>query len=169
MDNKYFTKKGSKVEIEEVHTSNGLEYDINFNGGTDFYTVAKCWDYLLAEKIRDAVADYMQENYKVVGQEDAEMLEESFDEPIMPDKAVAGKPIAAKVVYEEDPRQSFIIHSKRQCKDKWEEQAFQYVMLTGKAYEDEFGIMVPVLQRGVPKKYQQMLKDRFQAKMEELG
>lgn len=77
MDNKFYTKKGSKAEIEEVHTSNGLEYDINFNGGTDYYTVAKCWDYLLAEKIRDAVSDYMQENYKVVGQEDAEMLEES--------------------------------------------------------------------------------------------
>lgn len=74
MDNKFYTKKGSKVEIEEVHTSNGLEYDINFNGGTDYYTVAKCWDYLLAEKIRDAVAEYMQEEYKVVGQEDAEML-----------------------------------------------------------------------------------------------
>ena len=77
MDNKFYTKKGSKVEIEEVHTSAGLEYDINFNGGTDYYTVAKCWDYLLAEKIRDAVSDYMQENNKVVGQEDAEMLEES--------------------------------------------------------------------------------------------
>ena len=148
MDNKVYTKKGSKVEIEEVHTSNGTEFDINFNGGTEFYTVAKCWDYLLAEKIRDAVSDYMQEEYKVVGQEDAEMLDESLDEPIMPDTAVAGKPI-----------------SKMQCKDKWEEQAFQYVMLTGKAYEDEFGIMVPVLQRGVQKKYQQMLKDRFQAKM----
>ena len=77
MDNKFYTKKGSKVEIEEVHTSSGIEFDINFNGGTDYYTVAKCWDYLLAEKIRDAVSDYMQENNKVVGQEDAEMLEES--------------------------------------------------------------------------------------------
>ena len=77
MDNKFYTKKGSKVEIEEVHTSNGTEFDINFNGGTDYYTVAKCWDYLLAEKIRDAVSEYMQEEYKVVGQEDAEMLEES--------------------------------------------------------------------------------------------
>ena len=74
MDNKTWAKKGSKVEIEEVHTSSGLEYDINFNSGTDFYTVAKCWDYLLAEKIRDVVSDYMKENYKVVGQEDAEML-----------------------------------------------------------------------------------------------
>lgn len=74
MDNKFYTKKGSKVEIEEVHTSNGIEFDINFNGGTDYYTVAKCWDYLLAEKIRDAVSEYMQEEYKVVGQEDAEML-----------------------------------------------------------------------------------------------
>lgn len=77
MDNKFYTKKGSKVEIEEVHTSSGIEFDINFNDGTDYYTVAKCWDYLLAEKIRDAVADYMGENYKVVGQEDAKMLEES--------------------------------------------------------------------------------------------
>ena len=75
MDNKFYKKKGSNVEIEEVHTSNGLEYDINFNGGTDYFTVAKCWDYLLAEKIRDAVSEYMQEEYKVVGQEDAEMLE----------------------------------------------------------------------------------------------
>ena len=77
MDNKTWTKKGSNIEIEEVHTSSGLEYQIQFNGGTDFYTVAKCWDFLLAEKLRDAVAEYMQEEYKVVGQEDAEMLEES--------------------------------------------------------------------------------------------
>lgn len=158
-----------RISIDEVETSNGTEFDIIYEGDGDISTVAKCWDYILAEKIRDAVYDYMQEEYKVVGQEDAEMLEESLDEPIMPDTAVAGKPIAAKVVYEEDPRQSFIIHGKRQCRDKWEEQAFQYVMLTGKAYEDEFGIMVPVLQRGVPKKYQHMLKDRFQAKKEELG
>ncbi len=76
-DEMKFMKKGSKVEIEEVHTSNGLEFNINFNGGTDFFTVAKCWDYLLAEKLRDAVSDYMMENYKVVGQEDAEMLDGS--------------------------------------------------------------------------------------------
>ena len=67
----------NEIEIEEVHTSNGIEFNINFNGGTDFYTVAKCWDYLLAEKLRDAVAQYMKTEYKVVGQEDAEMLEEN--------------------------------------------------------------------------------------------
>ncbi len=81
MDNKFYTKKGSKVEIEEVHSVGGpgIEYNINFNGGTDYYTVAKCWDYLLAEKIRDAVAEYMQEEYKVVGQEDADMLDDNED------------------------------------------------------------------------------------------
>jgi hypothetical protein len=163
-----FMRKGSKVSIEEVDTSHGLEYNIVFDGGNDSFTVAKCWDYLLAEKLRDATSEYMAEEYKVVGQEDAEAMTESFDEPIMPDKAVAGKPIAAKVVYEEDPRQSFIIHSKRQCKDKWEDQAFQYVMLTGKAYEDEFGIMVPVLQRGVPKKYKELLSRRFPVSLEEI-
>ena len=157
MDNKFFTKKGSNVEIEEVHTSSGLEYDINFNGGTDYFTVAKCWDYLLAEKIRDAVAEYMQEEYKVVGKEDAEMLEESIDEPIMPNNAVAGKPIAMKVVYADDPKANLTIHSTRQCKDKWEEQAFEYVMLTGKPYEDENGVAVPVLQKGVQKKYRNLL------------
>ncbi len=72
-----FGKKDSKVSIEEVNTSHGLEYDIVFDGGNDSFTVAKCWDYLLAEKLRDAVSDYMMENYKVVGQEDAEMLDES--------------------------------------------------------------------------------------------
>lgn len=82
MDNKTWTKKDNKVEIEEVHTSSGLEYDINFNGGNDYYTVAKCWDYLLAEKLRDAVDEYMQNEYKVVGQEDSEMLEESAGKPI---------------------------------------------------------------------------------------
>lgn len=161
-------KNDSKVSIEEVNTSSGIEYDIVFDGGTDCYTVAKCWDYLLAEKLRDATSKYMAEEYKVVGQEDAEALNESLDEPIMPDKAVAGKPIAAKVVYEEDPRQSFIIHSTRQCKDKWEEQAFQYVMLTGKAFEDEFGVMVPVLQRGVPKKYKELLSRRFPVSLEKI-
>ena len=65
----------NRIEIEEVHTSNGVEFNINFNDGTDFYTVAKCWDYLLAEKLRDAVAKYMKTEYKVVGQEDAEMLD----------------------------------------------------------------------------------------------
>ena len=67
----------NRIEIEEVHTSNGVEFNINFNGGTDFYTVAKCWDYLLAEKLRDTVAKYMKTEYKVVGQEDSEMLEEN--------------------------------------------------------------------------------------------
>ena len=68
-------KMENRIEIEEVHTSNGIEFNINYNGGTDFYTVAKCWDYLLAEKLRDAVAKYMKTEYKVVGQEDAEMLD----------------------------------------------------------------------------------------------
>ena len=70
-------KRDSKVSVEEVNTSNGLEYDIVFDGGNDVYTVAKCWDYLLAEKIRDTVSKYMAEEYKVVGQEDAEMLDKS--------------------------------------------------------------------------------------------
>ena len=67
--------KKIRVEIEEVNSSSGIEFQIQINGGNDLYTVAKCWDYLLAEKIRDAVAEYMQEEYKVVGQEDAEMLD----------------------------------------------------------------------------------------------
>ena len=72
-----FMKKGSKVSIEEVNTSNGLEFNIVFDGGNDSFTVAKCWDYLLAEKLRDATSEYMAEEYKVVGQEDAEKLDGS--------------------------------------------------------------------------------------------
>ena len=74
-----FMRKGSKVSIEEVNTSNGLEYNIMFDAGgrAGEVTVAKCWDYLLAEKLRDATSEYMAEEYKVVGQEDAEMLDGS--------------------------------------------------------------------------------------------
>lgn len=53
-------KKKSNVSIEEVNTSHGLEYDIVFDDGSDSYTVAKCWDYLLAEQIRDTVSEYME-------------------------------------------------------------------------------------------------------------
>lgn len=67
--------KKIRVEIEEVNSSSGIEFQIQINGGNDFYTVAKCWDYLLAEKIRDAVTEYIKDEYKVVGQEDAEMLD----------------------------------------------------------------------------------------------
>ena len=71
--------KNIRIEIEEVNSSNGIEFQIQVNGGGDSYTVVKCWDYLLAEKIRDAVADYIQGEYKVVGQEDAEMLDDNED------------------------------------------------------------------------------------------
>lgn len=75
-DNKRYLKKESKVSIDEKHTPAGLEFRINVEDNHDLYTVAKCWDYLLAEKLRDAVAEYMKTEYKVVGQEDAEMIEE---------------------------------------------------------------------------------------------
>lgn len=162
-----FLKKGSKVSIEEVKSgSTGLEYDIKFDAGEQAgeITVAKCWDYLLAEKLRDAVSEYMAEEYKVVGQEDAEMLEESFDEPIMPDKAIAGKPIAVKVVYADDPKAQHTIHSTRQCMNKNEEEAFKQVMTTGKPYEDDTLVAVPVLQRGVQKKYQPLLSKFSESK-----
>ena len=68
-------KKKSNVSIEEVNTSHGLEYDIVFDDGSDSYTVAKCWDYLLAEQIRDTVSEYMEGEYKVVSQGDAKGLE----------------------------------------------------------------------------------------------
>ena len=82
-----FMRKGSKVSIEEVNTSNGLEYNIMFDAGerAGEITVAKCWDYLLAEKLRDATSEYMAEEYKVVGQEDAEMLDGSDALACLPD------------------------------------------------------------------------------------
>lgn len=151
-------KKDSKVSIEEVNTSSGIEYNIVFDGGTDCYTVAKCWDYLLAEKLRDATSKYMAEEYKVVGQEDAEALNESFDEPIMPDKAVAGKPIAVRMAFAAEPGPGILtIHSTRQCANEHEEEVFKQVMTTGKPYEDDTLVAVPVLQRGVQKKYRDLL------------
>ena len=155
-----FMRKGSKVSIEEVNTSNGLEYNIMFDAGgrAGEVTVAKCWDYLLAEKLRDATSEYMAEEYKVVGQEDAEAMTESFDEPIMPDKAVAGKPIAVKMAFAAEPGPGQLtIHSTRQCANKHEEEVFKQVMTTGKPYEDDTLVAVPVLQRGVQKKYRDLL------------
>ena len=150
-------KRDINISIEEVNTSNGLEYDIVFEGDGDIYTVVKCWDYLLAEKLRDTVSEYMGETRKVVGKEDAEALNESFDEPIMPDKAVAGKPIAVKVVYASDPKSAITIHSLSKCVDDNEADIFKKVMATGKAYEDDDIVAVPVLQRGVQKKYRELL------------
>jgi hypothetical protein len=161
-----FLKKGSKVSVEEVKTSSGLEYDIKFDAGGQAgeITVAKCWDYLLAEKLRDAVSEYMAEEYKVVGQEDAEMLEESLDKPIMPDTAVAGKPIAVKMVRTEDPKEAFTLHSLRDCIDDFEKEVFTKVMTTGKPYDGYDTVAVPVLQRGVPKKYQPLLSKFSESK-----
>ena len=221
-----FLKKGSKVSVEEVNTSSGLEYDIKFDAGGQAgeITVAKCWDYLLAEKLRDAVSEYMAEEYKVVGQEDAEMLEEAgkatvwavelsdgterkfkstkdeakskaeeyakakglevkrvypvlyprnpykgifreeFDKPIMPDTAVAGKPIAVKMVRTEDPKEAFTLHSLRDCIDDFEKEVFTKVMTTGKPYDGYDTVAVPVLQRGVPKKYQPLLSKFSESK-----
>lgn len=56
----------NKVYIQnDVSTFESLGYDIvsEYNGVVS--TLARCWDYLLAEKIRDAVEDYMKSNYKV--------------------------------------------------------------------------------------------------------
>ena len=151
-------KKDSNISIEEINSSNGLEYDIVVEGDGDIYTVAKCWDYLLAEKLRDTVSEYMGETRKVVGKEDAEALNESFDEPIMPDKAVAGKPIAVKMAFFAEPGPGILtIHSTRQCANEHEEEVFKQVMATGKPYEDDTLVAVPVLQRGVQKKYRDLL------------
>lgn len=151
-------KRDINISIEEVNTSNGLEYDIVFEGDGDIYTVVKCWDYLLAEKLRDTVSEYMGETRKVVGKEDAEALNESFDEPIMPDKAVAGKPIAVKMAFAAEPGPGQLtIHSTRQCANEHEEEVFKQVMTTGKPYEDDTLVAVPVLQRGVQKKYRDLL------------
>lgn len=162
-----YLRKGSKVSIEEVKSgSTGLEYDIKFDAGEQAgeITVAKCWDYLLAEKLRDAVSEYMAEEYKVVGQEDAEMLEESLDKPIMPDTAVAGKPIAVKMVRTEDPKAAFTLHSLKDCVDDFEKEVFTKVMTTGKPYDGYDTVAVPVLQRGVPKKYQPLLSKFSESK-----
>ena len=63
-----------RISIDEVETSNGTEFDIIYEGDGDISTIARCWDYLLAEKLKDAVSEYMQDEYKVVGQEDAERI-----------------------------------------------------------------------------------------------
>ena len=76
----------------------------------------------------------------------------------MPDKAVAGKPIAVKMAFAAEPGPGQLtIHSTRQCVNKHEEEVFKQVMATGKPYEDDTLVAVPVLQRGVQKKYRDLL------------
>ena len=61
------TKMKNQVFIRESSTLGSVEYEIttNYKGSEVETVLARCWDYLLAEKIRDAVEDYMKSNYKV--------------------------------------------------------------------------------------------------------
>lgn len=47
----------------------GGAYDVVVDGIT---VVARCWDGLLADSIRDAVEDYMKKNYKICIEETVE-------------------------------------------------------------------------------------------------
>lgn len=62
-------KKGrnmkNKIYIEDNWTLNSVEYDIVSEYDGKVSTIASCWDYILAERIRDAVVNYMKENYKI--------------------------------------------------------------------------------------------------------
>ena len=65
------TKMKNQVFIRESSTLGSIEYEIttNYKGSATETVLARCWDYLLAEKIRDAVENYMKENYKINSEE----------------------------------------------------------------------------------------------------
>ena len=94
-------------------------------------------------------------------EESKKVVKEDFDKPIMPDTAVAGKPIAVRMAFAAEPGPGLLtIHSTKQCANKHEEEVFKQVMITGKPYDDDVLVAVPVLQRGVPKRYRGLL-DKF--------
>lgn len=103
--------------------------------------------------VNNVAIDLYEESKKVV--------KEDFDKPIMPDTAVAGKPIAVRMAFAAEPGPGLLtIHSTKQCANKHEEEVFKRVMITGKPYDDDVLVAVPVLQRGVPKRYRGLL-DKF--------
>ena len=55
----------NKIYIEDNWSLSSVEYDIVSEYDGEVSTIARCWDYVLAERIRDAVENYMKENYKV--------------------------------------------------------------------------------------------------------
>ena len=60
----------NEVYIESSSTLSSVEYDIVVgHDGKDCAVVARCWDCLLADRIRDAVENYMKENYKINSEE----------------------------------------------------------------------------------------------------
>ena len=60
----------NKVFIEEVSGLDNVEYDIVTEGDGETATLARCWDYLLAERIRDTVEGYMKGDYKITSEEE---------------------------------------------------------------------------------------------------
>ena len=54
-----------EIWIDELDTSTGEEFDIGYADTV----LAKCWDYQLAEALRDTISDYMKVEYKVNGKE----------------------------------------------------------------------------------------------------
>lgn len=64
------TDMKNKVYIEDNWTLSSVEYDIVSEYDGEVSTIARCWDYVLAEHIRDAVLNYMKENYKINTEEE---------------------------------------------------------------------------------------------------
>ena len=59
----------NRIYIQDVSTLDSVEYDIVSEYDGNETTLARCWDYLLAERIRDTVENYMKENYKINSEE----------------------------------------------------------------------------------------------------
>jgi hypothetical protein len=55
----------NKVYIEITSSLDHVEYDIVYAHNGNESTLARTWDYQLAERIRDTVEDYMKSEYKV--------------------------------------------------------------------------------------------------------
>ena len=72
------------------------------------------------------------------------------------------KPVAVEILLADDPSRPFVVGSRGECKDEWEECAFSQAMALGDAFVDGQGAAVPIFQGGkVEERHMKMLKDRF--------
>ena len=72
------------------------------------------------------------------------------------------KPVAVEILLADDPSRPFVVGSRGECKDEWEECAFSHAMALGDAFVDGHGAAVPIFQGGkVEERHMKMLKDRF--------
>jgi hypothetical protein len=70
----YFTEAAPKpvpnVSINDVSNPGHAQFDIVVNSGRVGRIVARCWDYLLAEKIRETLVHHFEKCYKVNAEDD---------------------------------------------------------------------------------------------------